>query len=112
MEKIIIIPLIGAAFFFASCTRDYQKDLVGKWHAGKASFNNNDLMVTIRADNTLTAQITNSDMKPVQSTYTVKKDRFVIKFSGFDMSYKIIRLDKDTLVMKSRYGRITWKRLK
>lgn len=112
MKKILVISVMGAALFLVSCAKDYSKDLVGKWNAGKASFNNNDLLVTIRPDNTLVAEITNADIKPVHATYTLNKEKFVIKFTKFDLSYKIIKMEKDVLVMNSRYGRITWNRLK
>jgi hypothetical protein len=94
-----------------SCARDYSKDLVGKWNAGKAS-QNSEIIVEIRADKTLTAMITHADIKPVIAAYTVEKDRLSIKFPQFDMSYRIVKLDKDVMVMKSKFGRITWNRLK
>ncbi|MBN1497142.1 MAG: hypothetical protein JXA07_10270 [Spirochaetes bacterium] len=112
MKKAIIITMISMALLAVSCARNYSKDLVGKWYAGKATFNNNDLMVTIKPDGALVAEITNADVRPVNATYTLERDKLVIKFTGFDLSYRIKELDKDLLVMESRYGRITWKRIK
>ena len=110
MKKIFLISAIGLALLIASCGKNYSKDIIGRWDAGKAALNST-ITVTIRGDSTLKAEISNLDMKPVNATYTVVKDKFIIKFPSFVMSYKIINLDRKVLVMKSKFGRITWNRL-
>jgi hypothetical protein len=109
MKKIFLISAVGLALLLASCGKDYSRDIIGRWDAGKAALNST-ITVTIRANSTMTAEISNLDMKPVNATYTIVKDKFIIKFPSFVMSYKIIRLDKKVLVMKSKFGRITWNR--
>lgn len=93
-----------------SCAKDYRHDLVGRWNAGKATLNN-DILVTVRADGTITAQVTNAGMKPVNASYTIVGDRLTIVFPSYSLSYRIVSIDNASLVMKSRYGKITWKRL-
>jgi hypothetical protein len=110
MKKIILISAVSLALLIASCGKDFSKDIIGRWDAGKAALSST-ITVTISSDSTLKAEISNLDMKPVNATYTIVKDKFIIKFPSFVMSYKIIKLDKKVLIMKSKFGRITWKRL-
>lgn len=110
MKKIITLSAVCFTLFFATCAKNYSRDIVGKWDAGKAALNSS-ITVTIRGDSTMTAEMSNLDMKPVNATYAIVKDKFIIKFPSFVMSYKIIKLDRKVLVMKSKFGRITWNRL-
>jgi hypothetical protein len=110
MKKVFLISAVGLALLIASCGKDFSKDIIGRWDAGKAALSST-ITVTISSDSTLKAEISNLDMKPVNATYTIVKDKFIIKFPSFVMSYKIIKLDKKVLIMKSKFGRITWKRL-
>ncbi len=110
MKKIFLLPAICLVLFLASCAKNYSRDIIGKWDAGKASLNST-ITVTIRGDSTMTAEMSKLDMKPVNATYTIVKDKFIIKFPSFVLTYKIIKLDRKVLVMKSKFGRITWNRL-
>jgi hypothetical protein len=110
MKKVLMLSAVGLALLFLSCAKNYSKDIVGKWDAGKASLNST-ITVTIRGDSTMTAEMSNLDMKPVNATYAIVKDKFIIRFPSFVLSYKIIKLDRKVLVMKSKFGRITWNRL-
>ncbi len=105
---------IVALLFFTitlSCTKDYRKAVVGKWNAGMATMKS-DMIVTIKDDGTFTAEISGYDMKPVPGTYRFKNERIYFSFPKIVLSYRIISLEGDTLVMKSKYARITWQRLK
>jgi len=110
MKKLLILSAVGLALLFDSCAKNYSRDIIGTWDAGKATLNST-ITVTIRGDSTMTAEMSNLDMKPVKATYAIVKDKFIIKFPSFVMSYKIIKLDRKVLVMKSKFGRITWNRL-
>ncbi|MBN2158570.1 MAG: hypothetical protein JW807_04175 [Spirochaetes bacterium] len=111
MKKIFSLITAALLLVVSSCSKDYSRDLVGRWNAGKATLNS-DIMVTIRDNGTLTAQITNTEMKPADASYLVRKDRLTIVFPRYSLSYKILSLDDKKLVMRSRFGRITWTRLK
>jgi hypothetical protein len=111
LKKILYVSAAGLVLFSFSCGRDYGRAIIGRWDAGKASLDKT-MIVDIQGGGNLTAHITNADMKPVKATYTIEKNRFEIKFPGFSLSYHIIQLDDSVLVMKSKYSKITWKRLK
>jgi hypothetical protein len=111
LKKILCLFAAGLVVFTFSCVKDYSKSIIGKWDAGKASMDKT-MIVEIQGDGNLLAHITHADMKPVRATYTIDNNRFEMKFPGFSLSYKIIQLDDSVLVMKSKYSRITWKRLK
>jgi hypothetical protein len=111
MKKIICLACACAALLTAYCGKDYRPYLVGKWDAGKAALGS-EMIVTVKGDGTLTAEITNKDIQPVTAKYTIVGDEFTIMFPKLPLSYKIVYLDKERLVMKSKYARITWMRLK
>ncbi|OHD63350.1 MAG: hypothetical protein A2176_00130 [Spirochaetes bacterium RBG_13_51_14] len=110
MNRFFNLLIVIAICTVASCGRDYRKAIIGRWDAGKATLESR-ILVTIRGDGTLTAEITNSDIKPLAGTYQIDKDRINIKFPRLDMSYRIVTLDKKVLVMKWKYAKITWLRL-
>lgn len=110
MKKIVTLSAVCLALLFASCAKNYSRDIVGKWDAGKATLNST-MTITVRGDSTMTAEMSNLDMKPVNATYVIVKDKFIIKFPSFVLTYKIIKLDRKVLVMKSKFGKITWNRL-
>ena len=41
MKKVIIISILSVAALFTACGRDYSRDLVGTWDAGKATLEKN-----------------------------------------------------------------------
>ncbi len=111
MKKVIIISILSVAALFTACGRDYSRDLVGTWDAGKATLEKN-MTVVIKGDGTLTAEIRDLNMKPLRGTYHLDGNRLVFKLSLFDLSYRIDKLDREVLVMRNQYARITWNRIK
>ncbi len=110
MKRIAILSIFAIAMAYASCSRDYSKDIVGTWDAGKATLNKN-MTVVIKNDGTMTAEIKALDMKPVKGTYQLDGGNIVFKLSTITLSYRITRLDGKALVMRSADARITWNRL-
>jgi hypothetical protein len=111
MKKTIFILLLGFAVLISSCSKNYAGAIVGTWDAGKASRESR-IVVTIRNNGSLTAALTNTDMKPIKGTYEINENSLVIRLPDTILSYKITRLDDRTLVMSSDTARITWNRLK
>ena len=109
MKKIVFITLSVVAFAVA-CGNGYQKGGVGKWNAGKAT-TERDMIVIVRGDGTFTAEIEGSDMKPAPGTWRIKKDRIYLSFPKIELSYRIDSLDAETMVMSSKYARLTWRRV-
>ncbi|HOT44170.1 MAG TPA: hypothetical protein PLM53_19250 [Spirochaetota bacterium] len=110
MKHGIVVSALTVALAFAACSRDYSKDLVGTWDAGKATLEKN-MTVVIKSDGTMTAEIKDLDMKPIKGTYRLDGNSLVFKLSLFNLSYTISRLDRKVLVMKNKYARITWNRI-
>lgn len=110
MRTTLPVALLVLAAFALSCARDYQKEVVGKWNAGKAT-SEKDMFFTLRGDGTFTAEVVGHDMKPAPGTYRIKKGRIYFTFPKIEMHYKIISLDEKTLVMSSKYARLTWRRV-
>lgn len=111
MKKAVCVSLAVLALVAVSCKKDYRTAIVGNWDAGKATLHN-EILVTIRADGTLTTMISKSGMKPMNGTWAVDDDRVVFKFPGLDLSYRILRLDDSVMVMKWKFAKITWHRMK
>lgn len=110
MKRILIIVILAMAAALVSCSKDYSKDIVGTWDAGKATLNKN-MTVLIKDDGTVTAEIKDLDMKPIMGTYHLDGGNIVFKFSTITLSYRITKLDRKVLVMRSKDARITWNRL-
>jgi hypothetical protein len=110
MKKILIFAAIAITMAIAGCSRDYSKELVGTWDAGKATLEKN-MTVIIKGDGTMSAEIKDLGMKPVKGTYNLKGNNVVFKLPAFDLSYRIVKLNREVLVMKYRDARITWNRL-
>lgn len=110
MKKTVYIILLALPVFVLTCGQNYQKGVVGKWNAGKAT-SDKDMIVTIRGDGTFTAEIMGYDMKPAPGTYRINKGRIYFSFPKIDLHYRIIKLDDRTLVMHSKYARLTWHRV-
>jgi hypothetical protein len=110
MKRIVIILILAITMSFASCSKDYSKDIVGTWDAGKTTLNKN-MTVVIKNDGTMTAEIKDLDMKPIKGTYQLDSGRIVFKLSTITLSYRITRLDNKLLVMRSKEARITWNRM-
>lgn len=111
MKKIACLSLAVLVLTAVSCKKDYRKAIVGEWNAGKATLEN-DIRVTVRADGTMTSWITKSDMKPLNGTWHIEGDNVTFKFPRLDLPYRILKLDEQVLVMKWKYAKITWHRLK
>lgn len=111
MKKIAFLSLSLLVLSAVACTKDYRKAIVGEWDAGKAT-QENEIRVTIRADGTMTSWITKSDMKPLNGTWAIDGDHVTYRFPRLDLSYRIIRLDDKVLVMKWKFAKITWHRMK
>ncbi|MBN2078181.1 MAG: lipocalin family protein [Spirochaetes bacterium] len=111
MKKTGCIALLVFISFALSCAQDYRKGVVGKWNAGMAT-TEKDMVVTIRGDGTFTAEIMGHDMKPAPGTYRINRGRIYFSFPKIELHYKIISLDEETLVMSSKYARLTWHRVK
>ncbi len=110
MNKVGWILLLSCAFLIPSCTKNYGKAIIGTWDAGKASLESR-IVVTMRNNGSLTATLTNTDIRPMDGTYAINGDSLVIRLPGSTLSYKIMSLDDRTLVMSSETRRITWNRL-
>lgn len=111
MKNSIIVALLALTVIAVACSRDYRTDLIGTWDAGKATLDKN-MTVVIKDDGTMTAEITDLNMKPIKGTYRLDRDKIVFKFPTIDLSYTIVKLDRQVLVMKWNYARITWHRIK
>ena len=111
MKKVILITILAAMVALTACSKDYSRDIIGTWDAGRATLEKN-MTVVIKGGGTLTAEIKDLGMKPVKGTYALDGNNVVFSFSSLKLSYKILTLDKKTLVMKHKYARITWKRIK
>ena len=111
MKKMIGISTVCILMLVVSCARDYGRDIVGTWDAGKAAPEKR-IVVTIGADGSIQAAITNSDMRPVRGTYTIEKNRLLIKLPDMALPYDIMKLEGDKLVLASEDRRITWTRIK
>jgi hypothetical protein len=94
-----------------SCSGDYGRDIVGTWDAGKAAPGKR-IVVTIGADGSIKAAITNSDMRPVSGTYTIKKNSLLIKLPNMALPYEIVKLEGNKLYLASEDRRITWTRMR
>ncbi len=111
MKRTIIISVIAIAVACTACSRNYDTDLVGTWDAGKATLDKN-MTVVINGDDTLTAEIKELGMKPINGSYHLDNNKILFKFSTIELSYRIVKLDRKVLVMKNKYARITWNRIK
>ena len=111
MKKIACVSIAALMLTAVSCKKDNRTALVCEWDAGKATMQNN-IRVTVRADGTMTSWITRSDMKPLNGTWSVEGDNVTFKFPRLDLSYRILKLDDQVLVMKWKFAKITWHRLK
>jgi len=111
MKKIACASIAALMLVAVSCKKDYRKDIVGKWDAGKATLES-EIFVTIQADGTLTTMISGIGMKPMSGTWQLNSDHVTFKFPGLELSYRILELDDKILVMKWKYARITWHRMK
>jgi uncharacterized protein (TIGR03066 family) len=111
MKKRTIVTALAVAMAFTACSRDYNKDLIGTWDAGKATLEKN-MTVVIKGDGTMTAEIKDLDMKPIKGTYELDGDKLVFRLSLLNLSYTITKLDRKVLVMKNKYARITWNRIR
>ncbi len=111
MKKMIGISILCVSTLILSCARDYGRDLVGTWDAGKATLESR-IVVTIGADGSIKAALTNRDMRPVSGTYTIEKNRLLIKLPSLALQYEIMKLEGNKLVLSSEDRRITWTRIK
>jgi hypothetical protein len=111
MKKMIGISMVCVFTLLLACAVDYGRDIVGTWDAGKAAPEKR-IVVTIGADGSIEAAITNSDMRPVRGTYTIKKNRLFIKLPNMALPYDIMKLEGDKLVLASEDRRITWTRIR
>lgn len=110
MKRAIVLSVIAAMMILNACSKDYSKDIVGTWDAGKATLDKN-MTVVIKNDGTMTAEIKDLDMKPVKGVYHLDGNKIAFKLSIMDLKYKITRLDREVLVMSNKYARITWNRI-
>jgi hypothetical protein len=111
MKRIACLSLTLFVLTVVSCKKDYRKDIVGNWDAGKAT-QKNEILVTIRPDGSLTSMITESGMKPMNGTWIVEGDNVTFRFPGLDLSYRILTLNESVMVMKWKFAKITWHRMK
>lgn len=111
MKKLAYLSIAALMLVTVSCKKDYRNAIVGEWDAGKAT-RENDIRVTVRADGTMTSWVTRSDMKPLNGTWLLEGDNVTFKFPRLDLSYRIITLDDQVLVMKWKFAKITWRRMK
>jgi hypothetical protein len=111
MKKLAYLSIAALMLVTVSCKKDYRKAIVGEWNAGKATLQN-DIRVTVRADGTITSRITKSEMKPLNGTWLIEGDNVTFKFTRLDLSYRILTLDDQVLVMKWKFAKITWHRIK
>ncbi|MBP7735714.1 MAG: hypothetical protein KA369_07045 [Spirochaetes bacterium] len=110
MKRIVVIHLLAIVAVFSACSKDYSKDIIGTWDAGKATLNKN-MTVVIKNDGTMTAEIKDLDMKPIKGTYRLDGGHIEFKLSTITLSYRITSVDGKALVMRSKDARITWNRL-
>ncbi len=110
MRKSFWIVALICALLVPSCAKQYTKAIIGKWDAGKASTESR-IIVAIRSNGSLTATLTNTEIRPTNGTYTISGDLLVITLPGTTLSYRIMSLDDRKLVMSSEARKITWNRL-
>ncbi len=110
MKRYMIIPALAMAVIFVTCAKDYSRDIIGTWNAGKATLDK-DMTVVINGDGTLTAEIKDLSTKPIKGTYHIDKDVVEFKLPSIVLTYRILKLDRKVLVMKWKYARITWNRI-
>src|SRR5271157_760364 len=100
MKKTICTLFLSFAVLISACAKNYGKAIVGTWDAGKASLESR-IVVSMRNNGSMTAALTNTDIKPIKGTYEIKEDMLVIRLPGATLSYKIMKLDDRKLVMSS-----------
>jgi hypothetical protein len=110
MKQSIIVSALAMAVLMSACSKDYSRDIVGTWNAGKATLEKN-MTVVIKNDGTMTAEIKDLDMKPIKGSYRLDGNSVVFKLSRINLPYRIVKLDRKVLVMKNKYARITWNRI-
>ncbi|OHD70613.1 MAG: hypothetical protein A2W19_03500 [Spirochaetes bacterium RBG_16_49_21] len=111
MKKIFCISVVSFFVLITACAVDYRKAIIGTWDAGKASRESR-IVVSIDGNGSLTAALTNTDMRPIKGAYEIDKNRLVIKLSNMTLSYEIVKVVGNKLVMSSDERRITWTRIK
>ncbi len=111
MRKGLFITAIAFAMAFGACTKDYKKDIVGSWDAGKGSLEKN-MTVVIKADGTVTAEVKDMNMIPLKGTYRIDNDKVYFKFPKVLLAWRIVKLNNDVLVIKTNDARLTWHRIK
>jgi hypothetical protein len=111
MKKLAFLSLAALMLVTVSCKKDYRTAIVGNWDAGKATLDN-EILVTIRADGTITTVITKSGMKPLNGTWLLDGDHVTFKFPRLELPYRILTCDDRVMVLKWKYAKITWHRIK
>ena len=105
----------GLAFFLCimagGCARDYSGDIPGTWDAGMAAPGSG-IRVVLGGDGSITASVSNLDIKPITGRYAVHKNRMSITFPRLKLDYLIQSCDGRTLVMTAGDIRVTWKKIK